>query len=937
MLSPQQQSEFEKLYSVASPEDRAALDAAVTALASEVQQKPWAAYAGDPLGYIKNILHIDLTDKQTEIVKALISPPNRVHVDSGHSLGKAQNVDLVIDTPDGKRRWGDLRPGDLVFGVNGNPVTVLAIHPQGIKKQYKVTFNDHTSTLCCGEHLWTVQSRANRRVGRPHYHQWNTLSTEEIIKIGVKGRGGKVTLNRFMIPTYGPVVYQHRDVEIAPYTLGVWLGDGDGWHGNITSEDAEMPIFLREDGGMVWTRKTKDRATTVVVSMLKSKLRSIGLLGKKSFEKRVPIEYMENSADVRLAVLQGLMDTDGTCGKQGSVTFSSTSRGLIEDVAWLVRSLGGKASINPKAKKPFYYKGEEKVYCRDSWTVSIRLENLPIFRLKRKLERAKKSKKPINRFITDISEAGLAEMMCITVDAPDGLYLTNDFIVTHNTLLAACLVNYFYDSFPKCAIITTAPTYEHVSTRLWGEVRRLRREAKARFPDLPMDLSPRAPEMRSSEDHFAVGCTASKGEALHGLHMEYMLFIFDESEGLEQMYFTTTSSMFVPGGKHLWLSLDNPVTLSSPAYLETRKANGDGTPIWNLFRLTALEHPNVERGLAGLEPIIPGAVTAGQIDDWLVEYNCQQIEEREAQGCDFQWRGKWYHPGPMAESRILGLRPSQGTASVWTDSIWSAAEARDLSFPLNEMPEIGCDVARVAGGDDCDIHIRWGGVSIKHESANGRPIPQTAARLKELAVWACDFANKVRQEAFDRNPQGQFKPFFEHQIPIKVDDGSSGGAVIDLRGVFNFIPVSAASINQEEKYPNLRSELWFELAERARLGGFSLKYLLKTDRASVTKLKLQAMAPLWSMDARQRRVVEKKELTHKRLNSSPDAMDAMNLAYYHTGGSVASMIGKPLTDKYTETMGSKMGILGRRGGPDDEEAKFLRGDRDRKPIRTLGR
>ena len=278
--------------------------------------------------------------------------------------------------------------------------------------------------------------------------------------------------------------------------------------------------------------------------------------------------------------------------------------------------------------------------------------------------------------------------------------------------------------------------------------------------------------------------------------------------------------------------------------------------------------------------------------------------------------GQWYRPGPEAESRILGLRPSRGSDSIWSESLWAFCEKNtSLKFPLDTYPEIGCDVSRVLGGDDCCIVGQWGGIILVYDYANGRPLPGTAARIKEIADDLCTLANRERAHLISKGAQ----PFYGHRVKCKIDDGAAGWGVIDLAYGYQFIPVSAgATANADLKYPNARSELWFDSVDRAMEGGVSFAHL--DDEATQT-LKIQAMAPLWAMDARDRRVVEKKELTKKRLGRSPDAMDALNLSLYRASRSPAEWIGETPTGKYQETMGAKLGLLGR--GRDEEEEKHI--------------
>jgi len=473
------------------------------------------------------------------------------------------------------------------------------------------------------------------------------------------------------------------------------------------------------------------------------------------------------------------------------------------------------------------------------------------------------------------------------------------------TAAAGALINWRHDNFDPGVIMSVAPTFKSVVDVLWGEVRLQRQRARKKFPNYPMDfIGPRAPEMRTSENHWAIGITADRAEALHGRHHDYMTFVYDESEALDAMYYTIAASMFQPNGRHIWLSICNPTTRSSAAYLETLKTKPDGTPLWTVIRLSTLDHPNVRAELEGRPPPIPPAITLGHIEEMIHQYRCERVPEDEAPlVTDFKFPpdtpcpcrrddapadprcpkcfgsgsvdhgGVWYRPGPEAEPRILGRRPTVGSSGVWNEALWESCEKLEIAFPWHEPPEIGCDVARVLGGDDCDIHVRWGGVSLHHESANGRPIPATAGRLKQLCAEYAEYANKRRPK--------DVEPFYPHKIPVKIDDGAAGGGVVDLAGGYNFIPVNAASSSTMDlKYPRLRDELWFETAERARLGGLSLKLLPVEWRE---KLRVQALSPEWSMDSRGRRVVEPKERTKSRLGRSPDCFVAGTLVMTEFG------------------------------------------------------
>jgi hypothetical protein len=446
------------------------------------------------------------------------------------------------------------------------------------------------------------------------------------------------------------------------------------------------------------------------------------------------------------------------------------------------------------------------------------------------------------------------------------------------TFLAAVLVNWWFDRFNPGVVITTAPTERDVIDLLWTEVRLLRQRAGLSMPF----IGGRAPEMRTSDDHYAKGYTARKGESFQGRHRERMLFVFDEAEGVEANYWTAAKTMFRPGTGDAWLAIGNPTTTTSQSYLESLAVDATGNPLWKTLRLSSLDHPNIAAGLAG-EPLpVSSAVTVAQVDQWVADWT-ELVPDEDHDATDFQWRGRWYRPGPIAEARILGRRPSAGTYGVWSESLWDAACRGGLTFdPLTTLPEIGSDVARF-GDDFTAIHVRWGPCSISHEEHNGWSTVRTAGRLKELARELAAKATAAR----DR----QAKPVGSEEIVVKIDDDGVGGGVVDQGGDgYCFLPISAASSPRRgADYPNRRSELWFDVAGRSRLGQLDLSRL---PREWLAKLRIQAMAPTWKLDAAGRRVVEPKDKTKETIGRSPDGMDAVNLAYAVGSGGAIVSVGK---------------------------------------------
>ncbi|MDP9822426.1 phosphate starvation-inducible PhoH-like protein [Nocardioides massiliensis] len=299
--------------------------------------------------------------------------------------GRAQPLDADVLTPDGFVSMGTLSVGDLVTGADGRPTVVLGVYPQGEKDVYRVTTQDGASTLACGEHLWTVRTASDKRRGKTR-----TLETQQMI-----GNLRSFHARRYELPMVQPVQFPAADVPLDPYALGLLLGDGC-----LTT--STTPAFATVGGGEV------DAHCVVAYAQ------SCG---------SVPAEYLENSVAVRSALLQGLLDSDHGRVREGRPEFRSPLDTLRRDVAWLVQSLGGTATLRTDV-------------------VDIRLPaDIAPFRLQRKADAyaATGGGRPM-RFIDSIEYVGRQQTQCIQVAAADSLYVTDDFLVTHNTLNDAFII-----------------------------------------------------------------------------------------------------------------------------------------------------------------------------------------------------------------------------------------------------------------------------------------------------------------------------------------------------------------------------------------------------------------------------------------------------------------------------------------------------------------
>lgn len=444
------------------------------------------------------------------------------------------------------------------------------------------------------------------------------------------------------------------------------------------------------------------------------------------------------------------------------------------------------------------------------------------------------------------------------------------------TWLAALLTSYWYDVFDPSCVITTAPTDRDVKDLLWREVR-LQRRGNQDFS------GSKGPMLWSAPDHYAKGFTASRGESFQGRHQERMLFIFDEAVGVNPIFWETTKSMFVPDGKSAWFAIMNPTDTTSQAYLESLSTDEDDKPTWHVVNMSALDHPNIEAGLKNKVLPFPNAVRLSQVNDWIRDW-FEPTPFEHIKITDLEWppgSNKWHRPGPVAEARVLGRWPSEGTYGVWSDALWAAIESLQKVPDARTLPQLGCDVARY-GDDFSAFHTQWGGISMEHSSANGWSVIQTAEHLRKLATKWAKRATEVRDKGM--------RPVDQNEILIKVDDDGVGGGVTDLLMSWGLqaIPVNGGSIpDRPDDYPNKRSELWFQTAEKARNGLISISRLTKEAKR---KLRQQAMAPEWQLDRAGRRVVEAKEDTKEKIGRSPDDLDAFNLSHMTTTSMIAQRI-----------------------------------------------
>ncbi|HUO65103.1 MAG TPA: replicative DNA helicase, partial [Terriglobales bacterium] len=356
------------------------------------------------------------------------------------SMGKAQPLDAKVKTLRGWKRMGDLEIGDALASIDGQASMVTGIYPKGERQVYRVTFSDGRSTECCDEHLWRV-----------HYRSWpeprvvDTRKLQEML-------GRKRYQHRLWIDQVSGDFGHTQPLPIDPWILGAMIGDGHLGGGSpmFCTAAEEMLERMRErlgeemellqNSNYNWrianarpagVNRLGGRANPVTQA-----LRFLGLWNLGSHEKFIPRVYLDARRSARLALLQGLLDTDGWVEAFNAVRYCTTSPQLAKDVAELVRSLGGWCTTRPK-RTTFTHKGEKKEG-RTAYVLNIHHHDpRSLFLLSDKQarlpERYERSTRPV---VISVEPTRVTQTQCITVSHPTRLYVTDDYVVTHNSSLA---------------------------------------------------------------------------------------------------------------------------------------------------------------------------------------------------------------------------------------------------------------------------------------------------------------------------------------------------------------------------------------------------------------------------------------------------------------------------------------------------------------------
>lgn len=368
--------------------------------------------------------------------------------DNRNGVGKAQPLYSKIKTPSGWITMGEIKVGDSVSTPDGGTAPVTQLFPQGVKDIYRITFADGRYTDVCKEHIWKTYSHSYKHKSE---NLWMNQTTDEIINHFEKYKDHK---NKSTYYVYVPLIKNQADyinLPIDPYILGALLGDGSFSKNTglgITSVDPEIINNIANrlpSNLLIKKQSTNTYGYSITCNRMKYHpmnviIKELGLHGKLSHEKFIPEIYKNSSLKQKEDLLAGLVDTDGYVSRNGSISISTSSEQLAKDIQEIVWSIGGIAKITSKIPT-YIYKGIKKKGKRN-YNIAIRYSTpnrLSFLSRKRNLIPNNYQYEDLKLRVDKIEYIGKESAQCIMIDHPDHLYITDNYIVTHNSTIVNAL------------------------------------------------------------------------------------------------------------------------------------------------------------------------------------------------------------------------------------------------------------------------------------------------------------------------------------------------------------------------------------------------------------------------------------------------------------------------------------------------------------------
>lgn len=619
---------------------------------------------------------IKLHDFQKEILKMFMDNRKNI-VCTSRQIGKALALDTPVPTPNGWTTMGELNDGDIVYDNYGNPTKVIkAWDIMYDRPCYELTFDNGEKIVADEGHLWFTQIRNDRNPWKGGHCNGNKKTTKEIKDTLYYGKEPNHRIKK----CFG-VDGNTQNLNIDPYLLGYWLGDGysDGSRIIIGKDDVENILNIlnlenysinkdRNNNSMVYIKNTKNYSLSKTLKVLN--------LYKN---KHIPEIYKQASKEQRLELVKGLMDSDGTVTHSGSCQITLSNKKLLDDFNEILLSLGYKTSVKPKLMQ------------KDSHLQAYNLNFKPhdiVFKLKRKKE---KQKLPCNNYdnrinyhyIKEIKEVPSVPVRCITVDSDDAMFLCGKtYIPTSNTTLMCIYAMWLVTFFEYQRIVIVANKEKTAKTIL--------ERIKLAYEELPAWIKPSVEKGGWSKEsiNFGNGSTVSisstsadaiRGQAVSVILLDEMAFIDDGIVDAfwSAVYPTISSSK---KSKVLIASTPNGVGNKFHSLWEEALENKNG---FNPYKVTWREVPGKTEEWAEAEKL-----SLGSEELFLQEYECEFLQSSQS---------------PIAEDLYQALLQKTRDPEIVLDDgkfkIWERPNLEDNVYVA------GCDTSEGVGMDNAVLHI----------------------------------------------------------------------------------------------------------------------------------------------------------------------------------------------------------------------------------------
>lgn len=442
-----------------------------------------------------------------------------ITIRSGHGIGKCLGYNTPILMYDGSvKSVQDVVVGDEIMGDDNTPRTILSL-ARGREQMYRVKYRDGSHYDVNESHILSLVSTQTH--GKQKVGAITDVSVREYLTWSDRKKRTNVGYKR-------AIELPKQKLPIDPYLFGLWLGDGCSTSGYIYNTDEEIKEYLRGAGIGREHIDPRTGCWQATVLGLKQKLAAIGVLG----DKHIPSVYLMSSRKQRLALLAGLIDTDGSLDKgRRQLDFVQKSKKLAEQVKWLAQSVGMHATLKEVRKSS--QNGTVGTYFR--LNISRNTEIVPVRLARKRAKRIGNEQRDNLHFAFSIEKLGVDDYYGFEIDG-NKRFMLGDFTVTHNTSFASVVGIHFLMCFYNAQIGATANTDMQLKEVFLKEFYKWKKRMPKEFGEQIIELDDKI-KIKGTKDWFLRARVAGKDnpEALAGIHGEHVLLFLDEASGVGEM------------------------------------------------------------------------------------------------------------------------------------------------------------------------------------------------------------------------------------------------------------------------------------------------------------------------------------------------------------------------------------------------------------------